>query len=105
MIKCDAYHNERNYLGGFGICYGTKEKEPCSCGGDYNKCNFYSHGLKRNNKKELIEKLEDFTEVIKNCSANCDNCNIYETCIEKYSDEKLIDLLNEAIKFIKETED
>lgn len=55
-----------------------------------------------NNKKELINKLEDFTEVIKNCCGNCDNCNIYETCIEKYSDEKLIDLLNETIEYIKE---
>lgn len=57
------------------------------------------------NKEELINRLEDFTEVIKNYNSNCDNCEIYETCIEKYSDESLIDMLNEAIKFIKETED
>jgi len=55
-----------------------------------------------NKKNELINKLEDFTEIIKNCSTNCDNCDIYETCIEKYSDENLIDMLNETIKFIKE---
>lgn len=78
MIKCDAYHNERNYLGGFGICYGTKEREPCSCGGDYNKCNFYSH-----------------------CNGDCDNCDIYLTCWEKYSDKNLVNLLNEAIEYIK----
>lgn len=105
MIKCDAYHNERNYLGGFGICYGTKEREPCSCGGDYNKCNFYSHGLKRNNKEELINKLKDFTEVIKNCNGDCENCDIYLTCFEKYSDQKLVNLLNEVIEYIKETEE
>lgn len=58
-----------------------------------------------NNKKELINKLEDFTKVIKNCCTNCDNCDFYETCIEKYSDEKLIDLLNETIEYIKETGD
>jgi hypothetical protein len=58
-----------------------------------------------NNKKELIDRLKDFTEVIKNCNTNCDNCDIYETCIEKYSDENLINLLNEAIEYIKETED
>jgi hypothetical protein len=57
------------------------------------------------NKKELINKLEDFTEVIKNCNSDCDNCGIYETCIEKYSDENLINLLNETIEYIKETED
>lgn len=58
-----------------------------------------------NNKEELINKLEDFTEVIKNCNGDCDNCDIYLTCFEKYSDKKLVNLLNEAIKFIKETED
>lgn len=58
-----------------------------------------------NNKKELINKLEDFTEVIKNCNGDCENCDIYLTCWEKYSDQKLVNLLNEAIKFIKETED
>jgi hypothetical protein len=57
-----------------------------------------------NNKEELINRLKDFTEVIKNCNSDCDNCEIYETCIEKYSDENLINLLNEAIEYIKETE-
>lgn len=23
------------------VCYGTKECEECTCGGDKNKCNFY----------------------------------------------------------------
>ena len=58
-----------------------------------------------NNKEELINRLEDFTKVIKNCSSDCDNCNIYLTCFEKYSDNNLVNLLNEAIKYIKETED
>lgn len=58
-----------------------------------------------NKKKELINRLEDFTKVIESCESDCDNCDIYEICIEKYSDENLINLLNEAIKFIKETED
>lgn len=25
----------------FPRCYGTKEREECSCGGDKTKCNFY----------------------------------------------------------------
>lgn len=58
-----------------------------------------------NNKEELINRLEDFTEVIKNCCGDCDNCDIYETCIEKYSDENLINLLNETIEYIKEAEE
>ena len=55
-----------------------------------------------NNKEELINKLEDFTEVIKNCNSDCDNCDIYLTCWEKYSDQNLVNLLNEAIEYIKE---
>lgn len=32
-------------------CYGTKELDPCSCGGDKNKCDFYEE-VRKNNKKE-----------------------------------------------------
>lgn len=41
---CECYHSE------FGRpkCYGTKEKDPCSCNGDINKCNFYPN--KKNGK-------------------------------------------------------
>ena len=54
-----------------------------------------------NKKNELINRLEDFTTVIKGCPSDCDNCGMYEICIEKYSDNKLIDLLNETIEYIK----
>lgn len=39
---CECYHD------GFGgpRCYGTKERESCSCGGDVKKCDFYPN--KRN---------------------------------------------------------
>lgn len=58
-----------------------------------------------NKAKELINRLEDFTKVIKGCPNDCDNCGMYEICIEKFSDNKLIDLLNETIEYIKEAED
>lgn len=35
---CDCLHKEC----GKTVCYGTKEREQCSCGGDKSKCNFYS---------------------------------------------------------------
>lgn len=35
---CDYYHVEY----GKPRCWGTKEKEECSCGGNKNRCNFYS---------------------------------------------------------------
>ena len=35
---CACYHVEY----GKPRCWGTKEKEECSCGGNKNRCNFYS---------------------------------------------------------------
>lgn len=40
-MKCSCYH-EYSSPGWFkGQCYGTKECEPCDCGGDVSKCDFY----------------------------------------------------------------
>lgn len=41
MSICLCYHDEQNFLHERGVCYGTKEKEPCSCGGNPVKCDFY----------------------------------------------------------------
>lgn len=38
--KCSCYHEEH----GYPECWGTKERETCSCGGDKTKCTFYSKG-------------------------------------------------------------
>lgn len=41
---CSAYHEETgssNPLSRLGRCWGTKEMDICSCGGDTNKCDFY----------------------------------------------------------------
>lgn len=40
-MACKCYHAERNFLGKIGVCWGTKECEACSCGGDESKCDFY----------------------------------------------------------------
>lgn len=37
VAKCDCYEN-RN---GCPVCFGTKEKERCTCGGNTAKCDFY----------------------------------------------------------------
>lgn len=34
---CHCFRNEF----GRDVCYGTKEREQCSCGGDKDKCDFY----------------------------------------------------------------
>lgn len=42
-----------------GICLGTKECDPCSCGGDPAKCNFYPEkraAAKKNNKEEIHDR-------------------------------------------------
>lgn len=41
MADCSCYHNDINFIGERGVCWGTKEKEPCRCGGDETKCDFY----------------------------------------------------------------
>lgn len=35
--KCNCYHEEY----GTAECWGTKERELCSCNGDQTKCDFY----------------------------------------------------------------
>lgn len=42
-MACKCYHADKNFLGEIGVCWGTKECEPCSCGGDEAKCDFYDY--------------------------------------------------------------
>ena len=39
-IKCESTEKE------VGVCYGTKEIERCSCGGNPKKCDFYANKRK-----------------------------------------------------------
>lgn len=42
MHRCKYYHLTDRYLPySAGVCWGTKEQEPCTCGGDPKKCNYY----------------------------------------------------------------
>lgn len=63
--KCDCYHiqTERQhtyhitavpvyYDAEVGVCWGTKERDQCSCGGDRTKCDFYPE-VRQKAKKEL----------------------------------------------------
>ena len=52
-MKCNNYHEERTirkfidgvpiYNSPVGRCWGTKEVEPCACGGNRAKCDFYDY--------------------------------------------------------------
>lgn len=46
-MACKCYHAERNFIGKIGVCWGTKECEACSCGGDEAKCDFYDYVRER----------------------------------------------------------
>ncbi len=37
MSRCSGYHTET----GEARCWGTREMDPCSCGGDQRQCNVY----------------------------------------------------------------
>ena len=43
--KCDCYHPDGGYNNA-PCCWGTKEKDACSCGGDRSKCDFYPENRK-----------------------------------------------------------
>ena len=50
MKICDCYRAEENWLHEIGVCFGTKERDPCSCGGDESKCDFYPEKRKKAEK-------------------------------------------------------
>ena len=65
MEKCKCYHEDLyGWLEkGKGHCYGTKECEQCSCGGDKSKCDFYPEY--RNENKNTMKydiKIGDYVE-------------------------------------------
>lgn len=41
MSVCECYHFAYTPHSQVGVCWGTKECEQCSCGGDRLKCDFY----------------------------------------------------------------
>lgn len=63
MSVCLCYHDEQNFLHERGVCYGTKEKEPCSCGGNPVKCDFYEEVrekyIHRTNYDRLVSKTPE----------------------------------------------
>lgn len=78
-MACKCYHAERNFLGKIGVCWGTKECEACSCGGDESKCDFYEDKRKKatpkrthgdNLRASTDEELAMWVETI----AGCDRC-------------------------------
>lgn len=113
--KCTAYHNTINYLGKPGVCWGTKEIEPCFCEGDMSKCDFYENLRKaaapkitngyRLRAMSNYELAEFLTEIMDNCFAlghfnryECNkNCPMYNCCNNQKFDN-VEDWLGQEVK-------
>lgn len=78
MKKCDSYHlqpklrytyhpiTERPIAHDIevGVCWGTRECDECSCGGDRTKCDFYPEVRERAKKEdESFAKLKEIDNI------------------------------------------
>lgn len=66
-MACKCYHAERNFIGKIGVCWGTKEREACSCSGDESKCDFYENVRERGRKKGKLN-YKEFCQQLRNMS-------------------------------------
>lgn len=71
MNKCNHYRtqSQRRYLYNpltgeacpinitVGVCYGTRERDECTCGGDRSKCNFYPKIREKERKEHTDETI------------------------------------------------
>ena len=65
MDKCDYYIEDRQLVDytplmkpvykTVALCFGTKEREQCSCGGDRTKCDFYPEVRKKGRENISIQ--------------------------------------------------
>lgn len=55
MARCSCYHQHGLKF----LCYGTKEMEECSCGGDESRCNFYPERRKKGQQKQPVNNHLD----------------------------------------------
>lgn len=65
MKKCDCYRDD--LYSDRAICFGTKEMETCSCGGDEAKCDFYTEVREKaysENTASIKDRLIELIEAI-----------------------------------------
>ena len=84
MNKCHCYHTQPKTIYTYnqftgrpiahdievGVCWGTKECEECSCGGDKAKCDFYPEVRKEAKK----EKRSSWVVTENGCVITCPKC-------------------------------
>lgn len=84
MDKCNCYQK----VYGKAECWGTKEKEKCSCGGDETKCNFLSRKTSSSTSKKKV--MEDFK---KNRKYTYEETNVLRLVYVLDATEGLTDIL------------
>lgn len=75
MNKCKCWHeaNPAQNYGCNGRCYGTKECDPCHCGGDEAKCDFYPEKIQE--AKRMGKTPEEIKKGLEACAGDrCDCC-------------------------------
>lgn len=90
--KCTCYHTQYKILGWIGpdeplkkivgVCYGTKEREECSCGGDPSMCTFYPK--KRQLKFGKWIKVTDMLPIEEDADEDCAILAIHKKSKKKY---------------------
>jgi hypothetical protein len=79
-----------------GICYGTKECEECSCGGNENRCDFYPE-VRRRAKKINTEKEKLINSIVSYIEKE-ENWNRLKDCwLVNGKSEELRRLIEEAV--------
>lgn len=80
MSKCNCYIEDRQLVDytplmkplykTVALCFGTKERDQCSCGGDRTKCDFYPEVR----EKAKTEKSDTWIITENGCVITCPNC-------------------------------
>lgn len=104
MSKCDCYYTETkrrytyNPITGdpighdvkVGVCFGTKECDECSCGGDETKCDFYSE-VRKKAREERKSKFGEWISVEDRLPSK-DSIPDNFIVVAKVGDETVVDL-------------
>ena len=102
MMQCDCYIEDRQLADytplmkpiykTVSLCFGTRERDRCSCGGDRTKCDFYPE-IREKAKNELVKNNskigEDYLVVTYDCSLR----DVPTLCVASKEGEK-VQLLN-----------
>lgn len=115
MAKCDCYYQHGMKF----LCYGTKEMEECSCGGDTSKCDFYPEKRSKKTQKMANEKQISLTDkqilALKAVAYGCNKnkrlvgssyiCDIHSTKTQDISFYEALTLVYEILDKLDGAED